>query len=1036
MSQNNISKETNNKNTSRSKIEERKDSPQEKAPTKNIPNAQSQIFNSSSNSDTKRKKFQPKDNLEEQLDEQFQTYKKFLEEIYPGNKLTKDIYCKIISLVQNESHHLKPPQEQKEKIDSVLKDFFSKEDEIPKFMKLYPDILQFHQTKELEYKNRPEDVKQQLIDYFIRKYFRLNNLRERTISKANNILNFQGFNQKFQTYKDYKIGKINTELNLTLKRIIRLMNKDDIREKDFEYYLKHFKVKRIDSIFIKKDQNSTHFSLRKDDFEVYFRDSIYKNKITATLKAFGPNVSFIPIKDGLEIWKQSKIYLNSYFRKSYDNLMRNVQSIYKSEKKKCNSSDIKLFKEYFKDKYQFFYKMKSEFNSPAKFTYDIFYPPLVISINSEIRPYLKELCEYFNIPYDLNIDKGKAFSYNINIFYPDYFAKQTKCYKFNSYELTYNEISLGELTNENVKDFISGEETKTTKILRQKYDNKEGFVVNGNNENFFQETFKHTSFKGEVYIKNSNWASCLCVYPEIDMKYQTQIKLLNEVGYIDSNFKYLLEIIEKVDLNTLNRLIEDYTMTISSRIRNTIKLISSKKEENEYSSLRELVSKIVEHDQTEKGKNIQNATGALHHDSYAQKVESDLLKYLMTLRFLKLRDYKFFVLNLINYFRYIQKRLIVDSYKMESKNVKKSQDLEKLTQELSRTLNDTTNKPKYLVVNEPLSEYTKTNPIIPSLERIIENKGLGDDDFNKNYLEEIDETVEYSDKLIRIKDNKGNYIIYEASLSDMKQLEEEFCKIGTYYIQKKEKLIVDVDVVPNPFIDRVQVILDLFMNEFDFLYAKFEYISEMMTIYENSSDIFDQKNLMKKIIDVMAQRPHLDLDYNYFTASYLMETELLRKKAAFMHILIDYQKKVEIKENQNLYDTIDKYYWLLGETALEIINHVNLSKNDIETLKRIIEEKRGIKEILSQEEMDKYEDIDKFLDLFTKLKKEKELEDPPKVQLKIYDKKELNLAEANNLSSSQENANSESNSEEDNKDNNNTNKKNLRIKNLDDEKLR
>ena len=73
----------------------------------------------------------------------------------------------------------------------------------------------------------------------------------------------------------------------------------------------------------------------------------------------------------------------------------------------------------------------------------------------------------------------------------------------------------------------------------------------------------------------------------------------------------------------------------------------------------------------------------------------------MTLRFLKLRDYKFFVLNLINYFRYIQKRLIVDSYKMESKNVKKTQDLEKLTQELSRTLNDTTNKPKYLVVNEP-----------------------------------------------------------------------------------------------------------------------------------------------------------------------------------------------------------------------------------------------------------------------------------------------------------------------------------------------
>ena len=1029
MSQNDLSN-SNAKNASKSNIEERKDSSPVKEPIKNIPNPQSQNFNSSSNSDTKRKKFQPKDTLEEQLDEQYQIYKKFLEEIYPGNKLTKDIYCKIISLVQSESHHLKSPQEQKEKIDSVLKDFFTKEDEIPKFMKLYPDILQFQQMKELEYKNRPEEVKEQLVDYYIKKYFRLSNLRERTISKANNILNFQGFNQKFQTYKDYKIGKINTELNLTMKRIIRLMNKDDVRDKDFEYYLKHFKVKRIDSIFVKKDQNATHFSLRKDDFEVFFRDSIYKNKITATLRAFGPNISFIPIKDGLEIWRLSKIYLNSYFRKSYDILMRNVQSIYKSEKKKCNSSDIKLFKEYFKDKYQFFYKMKSEFNSPTKFTYDIFYPPLVISINSEIRPYLKELCEYFNIPYDLNIDKGKAFSYNINIFYPDYFAKQTKSFKFNSYELTYNEISLGELNNENVKEFISGEEMKTTKILRQKYDNKEGFVVNGNNENFFQETFQHTSFKGEVFIKNSNWAACLCVYPDIDIKYLTQIKLLNEVGYIDSNFKYLLEIIEKVDLNTLNRLIEDYTMTISSRIRNTIKLISSKKEESEYSSLRELVSKIIENDEAEKGKNLENGANTFNHDSYAEKVESDLLKYLMTLRFLKLRDYKFFVLNLINYFRFIQKRLIVDSYKMETKSVKRTQDLEKLTQELSRTLDDTTNKPKYLVVNEPLSEYTKTNPIIPSLERIIENKGLENEEFNKNYLEEIDETVEYSDKLIRIKDNKGNYIIYEASLSDMKQLEEEFCKIGTYYIQKKEKLIVDIDVVPNPFIDRTQVILDLFINEFDFLYAKFEYVSEMMTIYDNSSDIFEQKNLMKKIINVMAQRPHLDLDYNYFTASYLMETELLRKKAAFMHILIDYQKKVEIKENQNLYDTIDKYYWLLGETALEIIDHVNLSKNDIETLKQIIEEKRNIKDILSQEEMDKYEDIDKFLDLFTKLKKEKDLEEPPKVQLKIYEQEELNLAEENN-SSSQENIKSESNNEEEENKIKEKESKKIEIKNED-----
>ena len=43
MSQNDLSKETNNKISSQSKLEERKDSPQEKVPIKNIPNPQSPI---------------------------------------------------------------------------------------------------------------------------------------------------------------------------------------------------------------------------------------------------------------------------------------------------------------------------------------------------------------------------------------------------------------------------------------------------------------------------------------------------------------------------------------------------------------------------------------------------------------------------------------------------------------------------------------------------------------------------------------------------------------------------------------------------------------------------------------------------------------------------------------------------------------------------------------------------------------------------------------------------------------------------------
>lgn len=68
-------------------------------------------------------------------------------------------------------------------------------------------------------------------------------------------MQFNGLDEKFVINKDYKIGKINTEIDLTLKRILRLTNIDEKRTKDYEYYLKHFKLKKLDSVFLKSEQS-------------------------------------------------------------------------------------------------------------------------------------------------------------------------------------------------------------------------------------------------------------------------------------------------------------------------------------------------------------------------------------------------------------------------------------------------------------------------------------------------------------------------------------------------------------------------------------------------------------------------------------------------------------------------------------------------------------------------------------------------------------------------------------------------------------
>lgn len=62
-----------------------------------------------------------------------------------------------------------------------------------------------------------------------------------------------------------------------------------------------------------------------------------------------------------------------------------------------------------------------------------------------------------------------------------------------------------------------------------------------------------------------------------------------------------------------------------------------------------------------------------------------------------------------------------------------------------------------------------------------------------------------------------------------------------------------------------------------------------MTIYENTCDVFTSKSLMQLIVDIMSKRPNLDLSYNYFTTGYMIEIEVIKKKAALIHTLIDYQ---------------------------------------------------------------------------------------------------------------------------------------------------
>ena len=108
----------------------------------------------------------------------------------------------------------------------------------------------------------------------------------------------------------------------------------------------------------------------------------------------------------------------------------------------------------------------------------------------------------------------------------------------------------------------------------------------------------------------------------------------------------------------------------------------------------------------------------------------------------------------------------------------------------------------------------------------------------------------------------------------MSTLEEELCKIASYYTNKAEVLI-DPTAKTNsrspPVKDRLEVIDDLLALESQFQFKKVKLVQVYMECYEHIVDPLEQQRLMQIITDISARRPRLNLTASYFRDSYVAE---------------------------------------------------------------------------------------------------------------------------------------------------------------------
>ncbi|XP_062296819.1 uncharacterized protein si:ch73-242m19.1 [Scomber scombrus] len=153
---------------------------------------------------------------------------------------------------------------------------------------------------------------------------------------------------------------------------------------------------------------------------------------------------------------------------------------------------------------------------------------------------------------------------------------------------------------------------------------------------------------------------------------------------------------------------------------------------------------------------------------------------------------------------------------------------------------------------------------------------------------------------IHTQDQRGFYIVYDAALRDLEELENELLLVGSHFIQRnkiKQTGIAERASTSTPDlrfwagtdVDRVAVLLDLWTCETEFLESKVQLMNCYYEAYQHAAGAEERFALARVITDIMHSRPHLDLNQDYFVQAYRAEISCLQSHQQLIKDVLDNQ---------------------------------------------------------------------------------------------------------------------------------------------------
>ncbi|CDW82479.1 UNKNOWN [Stylonychia lemnae] len=580
----------------------------------------------------------------------------------------------------------------------------------PEPFTLFADDLHRDYITQIQDKSNPYLTKIELANFYKRRQYKLQHKKYKLMQRwAHHALTSELVDKVSLKFSPI-YSKLQFELENSVKRYSRLEGEDHFLntnrpqtsaekprdDQDEKMVMLHYYL---------ITQQTPLSTLRLDDLDVYLRIVTYEEKINKDAEKFIQRVKWTPMSNRYEIFQESI----EYFQKiKAENIEK--QRVYTKQIEHKGQALIQFRKLGVQGQKELHHILQSQYATKldkrnqnlrdkyintCKYNYES--PNLIVWNDLELKSQLSSRSAVYGIHGDLEIDSGHSFAYSIMVFFPTYFHSQVIKSQFAIYDAVPALIDPTSLAQKNIQSVlnsnrrkygntVTGRNTLLEKLeIKQKEEQLHTEFINSVEKALFGE-FNSGQIKDfpSVRMKKSLWVLYVCYQPTInnDQKYQAAI-LAGEQNPIDECLRLSLDLINVQDVTNVNLILESLsTIHHDKLIHGDIK--ADFLLQNAFVKEQDRVDKIDEaHVFTEGEVSFLSIfKGCLKTKSEYEdisdpeplqntsilQVPQHLLFSLYMLKYIKARDSKIKLLYVLNAFRAIQKRMVIELREMGTRD--------------------------------------------------------------------------------------------------------------------------------------------------------------------------------------------------------------------------------------------------------------------------------------------------------------------------------------------------------------------------------